>query len=139
MNFLKSKGLSSLLQHHNSKTSILGPSAIFIVHLSHPYMTTGKTIALTRPTFVGKTSSLFFNTLSRYHNLPSKEQVSFIFMAAVTVCSDFGAQENKICHCFHPRDKHLLISWVRSLSAVILESKKIKFATVSIFSPFYLP
>ena len=58
-------------------------------------MTTGKTIALTRQTFVGKVMSLLFNVLSRYHSFSSKEQVSFDFMAAVTICSDFGAQENK--------------------------------------------
>ena len=72
-----------------------------MVQVSHSYLATGKTIALTRRTFVGKVSSLLFNTLSRCHNFPSKEQVSFIFVAAVTVCSDFGAQENKTCHCFH--------------------------------------
>ena len=65
-------------------------------------MTTGKTIALTRWTFVGKVMSLLFNMLSRVgHNFSSKEQVSFNFMAAVTICSDFGAQEDKDCHCFH--------------------------------------
>ena len=64
-------------------------------------MTTGKTIALTIQTFVNKVMSLLFNTLSRFHNFPSKEQASFNFMAAVTVHSDFGAQENKVCHCFH--------------------------------------
>ena len=65
-------------------------------------MTTGKTIALTIQTFVGKAMSLLFNTLSKFcHSFPSKEQASFNFVAAVTVHSDFGAQENKICHCFH--------------------------------------
>ena len=66
-------------------------------------MTTGKTIALTRRTFVGKVMSLLFNMLSRLgHNFPSKEQASFNFMAAVTICSDFGAPpKNKVCHCFH--------------------------------------
>ena len=91
----------SLLQHHSSKALILWPSAFFIVQLPHPHMTTGKTIALTRWTFVGKVMSLIFNTLSRCHNFSSKEQESFNFMAAVTICSDFGAQENKVCHCFH--------------------------------------
>ena len=90
--------LKNLLQHHSLKASVLWCSALF---MSQPYLTTGKTIALNRQTFVGKMSSLFFNTLSTYHNFPSKEQVSFIFSAAVTVCSDFGAQENKICHYFH--------------------------------------
>ena len=87
----------SLLQHHSSKASILWHSAFFIVQLSHPYMTTWKTIALTRRTFVGKVMSLIFNILSRFS---SKEQASFNFMVAVTVCSDFGAQENEVCHCF---------------------------------------
>ena len=94
--------LESLLQHHSSKKSILQHSAFFRVQLSHPYMTTGKTIALTRWTFVGKVMSLFFNVLSRFfHSFPSKEQVSYNFMAAVTIHSDFGAQENKVCHCVH--------------------------------------
>ena len=88
--------LKNLLQHHSLKASVLWSSALFMVHVSHPYLTTGKTIALTRWTFDGKVSSLLFNTLSRCHNFPSKEQVSFIFVAAVTVCSDFGAQENKM-------------------------------------------
>ena len=94
--------LKNLLQHHSSKASILQCSAFFMVQLSHPYMTTGKTIALTRQTFVGKVMSLLFNMLSRLvHSFPSKEQASFNFMAAVTICSDFGAQENKVSHCFH--------------------------------------
>ena len=73
-----------------------------MVQLSHPYITTGKTIALTRWTFVSKVISLLLNMLSRFviAFLP-KEQASFNFMAAVTDCSDFGAQENKICNCFH--------------------------------------
>ena len=91
--------LKSLLQYNSSKASILRHSALFMVQLSHPYMTIGKTIALT---FVGKGMSLFLNMPSRVcHVLSSKEQVSFNFMAAVTICSDFGSQENKICHCFH--------------------------------------
>ena len=94
-------GWISLLQHHSSKASILRRSAFFIVQLSHPYMTTGKTIALTRSTFVGKVTSLLFNMLSVDQSFSSKEQMSFNFMAAVTICSDFGAQENKVCHCFH--------------------------------------
>ena len=97
--------LKSLLQHHNSKASILQRSAFFMVQLSHPYITTGKTIALTRWTFVGKVMSLLFNTLSR------------------------------LVITFLPRSKHLLISWLQSPSAVILEPKKIKSATVSIVSP----
>ena len=88
--------LKSLLQHHSSKASILLCSAFFTVHLSHPYMTTGKTIALTRWTFVGKETSLLFNMLSR------------------------------LVITFLPRNKYLLISWLQSPSAVILEPKKIK-------------
>ena len=86
--------LKSLLQHHSLKASILPCSAFFMVHLSHPYMTTGKTIALTVRTFVGKMMSLLFNRLSRF-------VIAFNFMVAVTIHNDFGAQENKICHCFH--------------------------------------
>ena len=82
---------NSLLQHHSSKASILRCSAFFMVQLSHPYMTTGKTIALTRQTFVGKVISLLFNLLSRF-------VIAFL-----------------------PRSKHLLISWLYSLSAVMLE------------------
>ena len=89
--------LKSLLQHHSPKASILQCSAFYIIHISHPYMTTGKTIALTRRTFVGKVMSLLFNILSRLVILFYKEQVSFNF----TICSDFGVQENKVCHCFH--------------------------------------
>ena len=101
---MQSKGLSkSLLQHHSSKTSILRPSALFIVHLSHPYMTAGKTRALTRQNFVGKVMSLLFNMLSR------------------------------LVITFLPRRKHLLISWLQSPFVVILEPKKIKSVTVSIF------
>ena len=83
--------LKSLLQHHSSEASILRRSAFFIVQLSHPYMMTGKTIAFTRWTFVCKVMSLLFNMLSRLV-FSSKEQVSFNFMASVTICSDFGAQ-----------------------------------------------
>ena len=97
--------LKSLLQHHSSKASILRCSAFFMVKLSHPYMTTGKAIALTRQTFVGKVMSLLFNMLS-------------MFVIA-----------------FLPRSKCLLISGLQSPSAVILESKKIKYVTVSIVSP----
>ena len=103
LDFLAVQGtLKSLLQYHNSKASVLQCSAFFIIQLSHPYMTTGKTIALARQTFVGKVMSLLFNMLSRVgHNFSSEEQVSFNFMAAVTICSDFGAQENKVSHCIH--------------------------------------
>ena len=97
--------LKSLLQHHSSKASVFWHSAFFIVQLSHPYMTTGKTIALTRRTFVGKVMSLLFNMLS-----------TFVI-------------------AFLPRSKHLLISWLQSPSAVILKPKKIKSVTVSIVSP----
>ena len=93
--------LKSLLQHHSSKTTILRCSAFFIAQLSHPYVTTEKNIPLTRQTFVGKVMSLLFNMLSRLViTFFSKEQVSFNFMAAVTICSDFGAPQNKVSHCF---------------------------------------
>ena len=92
--------LKSLLQHHSSKASVHQCSAFFIVQLSHPYMATGKTIALTRWTFVGKVLSLLLICCLGCHNFSSKEQVSFNFMAVVTICSDFGAPQNKICHCF---------------------------------------
>uniref|UniRef100_A0AC11ERF5 Uncharacterized protein n=1 Tax=Ovis aries TaxID=9940 RepID=A0AC11ERF5_SHEEP len=97
--------LKSLLQHLSSKASILQCSAFFTVQLSHPYMTTGKTIALTRQTLVGKIISLLLNTLSR------------------------------LVITFLPRSKRLLISWLHSPSAVILEPKKIKSDTVSTVSP----
>ena len=93
--------LESLLQHHDLKASILVHSAFFIVQLSHPYMTTGKTIALSRWTFVDKIMSLLFNMLSGL---------------VITVL---------------PRSQHLLISWLQSPSAVILEPKKIQSDTVS--------
>ena len=93
--------LKSLLQHHSSKASIIWHSAFFIVELSHPYMTTGKTIALTRRTFLDKVMSLLFNILSR------------------------------LVITFLPRSKRLLISWLQSSSAVILEPPKIKTTTVS--------
>ena len=102
LDFLAVQGtLKSLLQHHSSKASILRHSAFFTVQLSHPYMTTGKTIALTRQTFVGKVMSLLFNMLSR------------------------------LVITFLPRSKRLLISWLQSPSAVILEPPKIKSDTVS--------
>ena len=83
--------LKSLLQHHSSKASIFWHSAFFIIQLSHPCMTTGKNIALTRWTFVGKGISLLFNMLSKGHSFSFKEQVSLNFMVAVTICSYFGA------------------------------------------------
>ena len=88
--------LKSLPQHHSSKAPILQCSALFIVQLSHPYMTTGKTIALTRWTFVDKVMSLLFNMLSRLviTFLPRSKRLNL--MAAVTICSDFGAQKNKV-------------------------------------------
>ena len=94
--------LKSLLQHHSSKASILWHAAFFMVQLSHPYVTSGKTIALTMQTFASKVMSLLFNILSRVviAFLP-KSKSSFNFMATVTIYSDFGAQENKVCHCFH--------------------------------------
>ena len=93
----------SLLQQHSSKASILQCSGFFVVQLSHPFMTTEKTIALTRQTFVGKGMSLLFDMLSRFLMtfFFSKEQASFNFTAEVTICSDFGAPENKVCHSFH--------------------------------------
>ena len=102
LNLLADQGtLKHLFQHHSSKASILWCSAFLIVQLSYPYMTTGKTIALTVWTFVGKVI-LVFNTLSRFVTafLP-RSKCFFNFMAAVIICSDFGAQENKFCHCLH--------------------------------------
>ena len=94
--------LRNLLQHHSSKASILWCSAFFIVQLSHPYMTTGKTIVLTRRTFVGRVMSLLFNILSRFViTFLSRRKCFFSFMAAVTICSDFGTQENKVSLCFY--------------------------------------
>ena len=86
--------LMSLLQHHSSKASILCHSAVFIVQLLHPYMTTGKTIALIIQTFVSKVLSLLFNILSRFA-IDFLEQQSFNFMASVNIHSNFGSQENK--------------------------------------------
>ena len=106
LNLLAVQGtLKSLLQHHSSKASILRCSAFFIVYLLCPYMPTGKTIDLTRRTFVGKAMSLLLNMLSR------------------------------LVITFLPRSKHLLISWLQSPSAVILEPRKTKSATVSTVSP----
>ena len=93
--------LKCLLQHHSSEASIHRCSAFFTVQLSHPQMTTGKTIALTRWIFVDKVMSLLFNVLSRLAIAFFQKQASFNFMAAVTIYSDFGALKNKVCHCFH--------------------------------------
>ena len=94
--------LKSLLQHHSSKASILLHSAFFIVQFSHPYMTTGKTIALTKTDLSWQSNvSVFEYAIYVGHNFPSKEQASFNFMAAITICSDFGAPKNKASHCFH--------------------------------------
>ena len=101
--------LKSLLKHLSSKAPILRHSAFFIIQLSHPYMTTGKTIALTKRTFVAKVMSLLFNRVSR------------------------------LVITFLPRSKRLLISWLQSPSAVILEPQKMKSATGSTVSPIYFP
>ena len=102
--FAVSGTLKSLLQH-NLKASILQHSAFFMIQVSHPCVTAGKSIALTIWTFVSKMMSLLFNILSRFviAFLPRSKRKSFNFMAAVNfgVCSDFGTWENKICHCFH--------------------------------------
>ena len=97
--------LKSLIQHHNSKASILQCSAFFIIQILHPYMTTGKTIAFNRWTFIDEVMSLLFNMLSR------------------------------LVIAFLPRSKRFLILWLQSSSAVILECKKVKSVTVSIVSP----
>ena len=100
--FIVQGTLRSLLSTTDSKALILWHSAFLMVQLSHPYMTTGKTIALTIWTFVGKVMTLLFNMLSRLViAFLSRRQVSFNFMIVITVFSDFGAQENKFCHCFH--------------------------------------
>src|SRR5574337_1064713 len=94
--------LKSLLQHHSSKSSVLPCSAFFIVQLSHPYMTTGKTIALTRWTFLGKVVSVLFNLLSRLvitYRPKSKHLLSSSLQSPS--CSDFVAQKNKVSHCCH--------------------------------------
>ena len=94
--------LKSLLQHHSSKASTLQHSAFFMVQLSHPYMTTGKTIALTRWTFGGKVISLLFNMLSNLVITFLPRSKCLNFMAAVTICSDIGGPPpNKVSHCFH--------------------------------------
>ena len=114
--------LKSLLQHHSSKASILRRSAFFIVQLSHPYMTPGKIIALTRQAFVGKEMSLLFNMLSRLVIAFLPRRKHFLnFMVAVIICIDFGVQENKVCHCFHCfpiclpwSDAMILVFWMLS-------------------------
>ena len=93
--------LKSLLQHHSSKASVLRRSVFLMVQLSHQYMTTGKTIALTRWTFVTKMMSCFLIRCLGLSYLFFQGENVFNFMAAVTVHSDFGAQENKVFHCFH--------------------------------------
>ena len=93
--------LKSLLQHHSPKLSIIWCSALLIVHLSHTYMIAGKTIALTRWTFVVKVMCLLFNMLSRLIIAFLPRSKCLNFMAAVTISSDLGAQKNKVCHCFH--------------------------------------
>ena len=94
--------LKSLLQHHNLETSILWQSAFFIVQLSHPYMTTGKTIALTRWTFVGKVMSQLFNMLSRLvNNFSSPSKALLISWLQSPSAVIFGALKNKVSHCFH--------------------------------------
>ena len=106
MDLLAVQGIvKSLLQHHSSKALVLQHSAFFIAQLSHPYMTAGKTIALTRWAFVGKEMSLLFNMLSRF---------------VIT---------------FLPRNRHLFISWLQSPSVVVLEPPKIKSDTISTVSP----
>ena len=95
--------LKSLLQHHSSKASIIWRSAFFTVQLSQPYMTTGKTIALTRWTFFGKVMSLLFNMLSTLViTFLQRSKHLLISWLTVTICSDFGAPTpQKVCHCFH--------------------------------------
>ena len=109
--------LKSLLQHHSSKASVLWHSAFFIVQLSHLHTTTGKTIALTRWTFVGKVMSLLFK---------------FIYLFILSLLFNMLS---RFVMAFLPRSKHLLISWLQSPFSVILEPKKIKSLTVSIVSP----
>ena len=110
--------LKSLLQYHSSKASILQCSAFFIVQFSHPYMTTGKTIALTRWIFVGKIPSLLFNMLSRLVIAFLPRSKCLNFMAAITICSDFGAPQNKVSLCFHCFPIYL--PWSDGIDAMIL-------------------
>ena len=98
----------SLLQHYSLKALVLWCSAFFMVQLSQPYMTTGKTIALTRWTFVSRVMPLLFSTLPRFVSVPAKKQTSSDFMAAVTIYSDFEDQEEEICHYFHLFSFYLL-------------------------------
>ena len=100
---LQSKGLFKSLQENNLKASNLQCSAFFMVQLSHPYMTIGKTIAYTIWICVGKVMSLLFNMLSRFAIafLPRSKYLLISRLQSLTVCSDLEAQENKICHCFH--------------------------------------
>ena len=101
--------LKNLLQHHSSKASILQHSAFFLVQILHLYMTTGKTIALTIHTFAGKVMSLLFNMLYRLVIALLPRSKHFLnIMAAVTICSDFGASQNKVCQCFHCFPIHFL-------------------------------
>ena len=93
--------LKRFLQHHSSKASIFQHSTFFTVHLSHPYMTTGKTIALTRWTFFGKVMSLLFNMLSRLVITFLPRSKRLLISAAITICSNFGTPKNKVSHCFH--------------------------------------
>ena len=93
--------LKSLFQHHSSKATILWCPAFFTIQLSHPYMTTGKTIALTRQTFAGKVMSLLFNMLSRLVITFLPRSKPFNFMAAITIFSDFGAPKYKVSPCFY--------------------------------------
>ena len=95
--------LKSLLQHHSSKASTLQCSAFFIVQLSHPYMATGKTTPLTRWTFADRVMSLIFNMLSRLviTFLPRNQHLLTSWLQSPTICSDFGAPQNKVCHCFY--------------------------------------
>ena len=90
-----------LLQHHSSKASIFWRSAFYIVQLSHLYMSTGKITDLTRQTFLGKVRALLFNMLSRFVIAFLRRSKCLNFMPEVTICSDFGTQNNKICHCLH--------------------------------------
>ena len=93
--------LKSLLQNHSSEPSVLRCSAFFMVQVSHPYMTTGKTIALTRQVFVGKVMSLLFNMLSRFViAFLSRGKHLLISWLLSLICSDFGVRENKVCQCF---------------------------------------
>ena len=93
--------LKCLLQHHSSKASVLQHSAFFIVQLSHPYMTTRKTIALINGPLLAKQCLCFLICCLGWSKFSSKEQVSFNFMAVVTICINFGAPQNKVCHCFN--------------------------------------